>query len=143
MYKYYQILVMLLKLDVFFFISFSLQLITLVLDPTDIEFSLTIAAIPFSIIILIVAIYALKHERHELMMAFIIGMTISLAYFSYKLYRFYNPIDMDLIANSRKFLTFFAVICLINNVFTIIMALACYQYFGKGLREKSKLIKNI
>jgi hypothetical protein len=107
MYRDHQLFLMLLKLDVFFFVAFSLQLVVLVLDPSDIEFTLTIAAIPLSVIILMLAVYALHKEKKSWMITFICGLGVGIGYFAFKLFRFYQPSQAHKYEGSRKFLTFF------------------------------------
>jgi len=51
---------MFLKLDVFFFLAFSVQFLVLVLSQHDPEFALTIAALPITLIILILAVYGVS-----------------------------------------------------------------------------------
>lgn len=57
MYRTYQIFLMVLKLDFFFFLAFSIQFVVLVLNPNDPEYALTIIAIPVTVIVLIFAVY--------------------------------------------------------------------------------------
>lgn len=45
---------MLIKLDAFFFLVFSVQFLALVLDPSDPEFALTIAALPVTVLLIII-----------------------------------------------------------------------------------------
>ena len=76
MYRSYHIFLMLLKMDVFFFLGFALQFAILVLNNNDIEKGLTIAAIPISLAILVGAVYAVVYEKKPAMMMFA-GCTIN------------------------------------------------------------------
>jgi len=60
MYRTYQILVMLLKFALYFFIAFAIQFLVLVLLTTDPEFALTIVAIVAAVFAAWVVIFAVS-----------------------------------------------------------------------------------
>ncbi|KAJ1648495.1 hypothetical protein J3B02_000160 [Coemansia erecta] len=137
-YKWHQILLTLLKLDIFFFISYSVQLATLVLRVSDPETWVQIGVvIPGSVVFLVLSFWALKVEKRRVMIIVIICLGLSPAYFIYKLVRMNVGIDKnnDPYLDSRKYLTFFIVVTLALILVTVYVSIRCYRNFGIGLKE--------
>lgn len=61
--RFWQIYIALLKFDFFFFVAFTVQFLVVVERTTNIEFRLTIIAIPITIILLILGAYWARHEN--------------------------------------------------------------------------------
>ncbi|KAF9215367.1 hypothetical protein BGZ59_001547 [Podila verticillata] len=138
MYRAYQIYLVLIKIDLFFFVGFSIQFIYLTLTKrqTDPEYWLTIVVLPITVVILYVAVYAVRHESRRWMTAFLFAMHGGVAYFIFKVVRMWVG-DQDQIgkyAGVRYFLTLFASLCLIAILATIVNAAVCFRNFGKGLK---------
>ncbi|KAJ3207965.1 hypothetical protein HDU67_007107 [Dinochytrium kinnereticum] len=133
MFRAYQIFLMLLKLDVFFIFGFGIQFLVLIIVPSDPEFALTIAAIPVLMTFLALAVYAVRREDKWIMGLFMFGLLMGLVYFLFKLFRIYTQIEKYQF--TKRYLTFFACICLLMVSLTFGVALYCYRSFGKGLKQ--------
>ena len=84
-YGHYQIFECLLKFDVFFWVGFSIQWISLVLvKNSDFEFYATIIALPISILLLVEGHLAARHENRWMMYGFMVGCVAGCAYFAFK-----------------------------------------------------------
>ncbi|KAI4216652.1 MAG: hypothetical protein LQ351_001141 [Letrouitia transgressa] len=134
-YLTFQIYIALLKFDFFFFLGFTIQFVVVVVDHTNIEFYLTIAAIPVTIIILFMAALFTRKETTPGMVSVIILYIAGLAYFLFKLVRMYQPGPRQHLYNPvRRPLTTFAVITVILIIMTIVNACMCTANFGRGLK---------
>ncbi|KAL9103597.1 MAG: hypothetical protein Q9163_001361 [Psora crenata] len=135
-YLTYQIYIALLKFDFFFFLGFTIQFIVIVAskNTSDVEFALTIAAVPVTIVLLLLAGYFTRKENKLGMAAIIILYFAGLAYFLFKLVRMYqNTSRAMLYMPARKSLTTFAVLTIILIILTIINAIICATNFQTGL----------
>ncbi len=101
---------------------------------TDSEFGLTIAAIPITIAILLLAAFFTRREI-KLGMAFtILVYFAALGYFFFKLIRIYQPGYRDHYVAVQRSLTAFAVLTILLIILTIINAFVCMNNFGAGLK---------
>ncbi|KAK9476521.1 hypothetical protein V1514DRAFT_354238 [Lipomyces japonicus] len=134
-YLYFQIFITLLKLDFFFFLGFTIQFIVIVLNTKDVEFGLTIAVIPATILILYLSQLSVRHELKYGTSLSIFFFFAGMAYFLFKLVRMYQPSQSFKYVAARKSLTVFAVITLFLIVITIINIIICASNFDKGLKQ--------
>ncbi|KAF9428776.1 hypothetical protein BGZ94_001096 [Podila epigama] len=138
MYRAYQIYLVLIKVDLFFFVGFSIQFIYLTLTKRDAdpEYWVTIVVLPITVAILYVAVYAVRHESRRWMTAFIVAMHGGVAYFIFKVVRMYvgDEDQKKKYYGVKYFLTLFATLCLITILATIFNAAVCFRNFGKGLK---------
>ncbi|KAG0001312.1 hypothetical protein BGZ79_004824 [Entomortierella chlamydospora] len=141
MYRAYQIYLVLIKVDLFFFVGFSIQFVYLTLTRRsgDPEYYLTIIVLPLTMPILYSAVYAVRHESRRWMTSFIVAMLCGVAYFVFKVVRMYVGDKVDNYKGINRFLTLFATLCLVTILATIANAAVCFRNFGKGL--KSQIIK--
>lgn len=87
MYAIYQVYECLVKFDVFFWVGFSVQFIWLVLSDTkdtQVEYYITCAAIPFSLVLLVEGHLAARYENKWMMATFMLGCVGAMVYFVYK-----------------------------------------------------------
>lgn len=108
-YFYYEIFACLLKFDFFFFVGFSIQLLIINLNFSDVEAWLTLAAIPIAIIFIILAVWSTRHEVHWLQAVFDVVILAGGGYFGFKLWRIWDHDTKQLYENDRVSLTIFGM----------------------------------
>lgn len=124
--------------DVFFFVGFTLQFVLVVLQTKDIEFALTVAVLPITIVTLILAIVSVRKEFKVGVMIFIFLCFPSMAYFLFKLIRLYTAegVKKARFERSRKTLTVFAAITIVFLILTVLSSVKCLMNFGIGLKDR-------
>jgi len=85
-----QVYIALLKFDIFFFVSFSVQFLVMVEGTSTLEFILTIVALVITFPILFFAGFAAKRESVTAMCCTIFLYFAAMAYFLFKLVRMYD-----------------------------------------------------
>ncbi|KAJ3020971.1 hypothetical protein HKX48_009444 [Thoreauomyces humboldtii] len=133
MYRTYQIFLTFLKLDIFFVLGFGIQFLVLVIQPSDPEFAITIAAIPIMLVVFVVAAYGLKRENVWMMRLFCLGLLAAVAYFIFKLVRIH--VRKEQYQYTKNYLTFFACLSLAVVMTTFVISILCYRNFGQGLEQ--------
>jgi len=109
MFRFYQVYLVLIKVDFFFFVGFSIQFIylTLTKGSEDPEYWLTIIVLPLTIVILYIAVYAVRHESRKWMATFFLAMFCGIVYFIFKVIRMYIGPKVRNYEGVNKFLTLF------------------------------------
>ncbi|OCH96575.1 hypothetical protein OBBRIDRAFT_743369 [Obba rivulosa] len=136
MYANYQIFLCLVKFDLFFWIGFSVQFIWLVLSAHNVEFYLTYAALPLSIVVLIEGHLAARHENKYMMITFMTGCAAAMVYFMYKLVKVLRLKDTSTFNEVWKSLTTFSVIAILLLIATVVFAGLVMNAFGRGLKNQ-------
>ncbi|CAG8614728.1 10380_t:CDS:10, partial [Ambispora leptoticha] len=134
-YKMYQIFIMLLKFDIFFFVGFTVQFLVLLINrgnALDSVIEHIVLSTVASTAMLIVAFWGVQTERKFLMYAFMVGCLGTEGYIISKL------VDVaqypEKYIGTRIFVTFFLCCVLILGVATFIISFACLRNFNKGLK---------
>jgi len=134
LYVHYQILACLMKFDVFFWCGFSIQLIWMVLQSTNVEYYITVAALPASLVVLISGHLGARYENKPLMYAFMLSCVGACGYFTFKLFRIISQRQDPNIRPVFKTLTAFAALAITFLIATFVWSCIVLSNFGSGLK---------
>jgi len=134
LYVHYQILACIMKFDVFFWCGFSIQLIWMVLQPTNAEYYITVAALPASLVVLLAGHLGARYESRPLMYAFMLSCVGACGYFTFKLFRIVSQRDDQAIKPVFKTLAAFAALAITFLVATFVWSCIVLSNFGAGLK---------
>ncbi len=122
-----------LEFDFFVFCAYCIQLVMIVLTGMNAERVITIIAPIFSLVVLVLAWWSVRHENRTGMYLFMLGLSGALTYFSYKIYRIWEFKD-GLYKEVYRSLTIFSILSILLLVITYAIAVRCLLNFGRGLR---------
>ena len=108
---------------------------------TDVETYVTAAAIPVTIILLILAAVFVRNENKPGMVFTITLCFGALSWFLFKLVRIYQKETKQAYSAVQRSLTAFAVITILLLILTIANAIICTMNFGSGLKGHLKASK--
>ncbi|KAG8937316.1 hypothetical protein FRC03_002756 [Tulasnella sp. 419] len=134
MFRYYQVLIVLLKFDFFMFTATTMQLLILVLARNGAEFPITIIAIPIVLVLLAACVYAVKYEVKWIMIISLILMLPAQAYFVYKFVRLWMPESRERYAATRGTLAVSTIVSFIMLLSTFVVGIRCFADFDKDLK---------
>jgi len=136
--RMYHAFLVLLKLDVFFFIGFSVQYLVLVLRNNSSISEIYIhglLAFPATFALLIVAYIAIHQESRVLMSMSLIGLSVGIGYMITKLVDLATNQTHNKFLGARKSLAWFESFTLFLAILTYILAILNFSLFGLGFRE--------
>ncbi|KAI0034928.1 hypothetical protein K488DRAFT_83530 [Vararia minispora EC-137] len=136
MFAHYQIFQCLVKFDLFFWISFCVQFVGLILPKSDWEYYLTIIALPLSIVLVIEGYLAARYENKWMMVSFLTGCSGGLVYFTYKFVKVQIQSKQPQFQDVYQSLTTFSLISIILLIVTIAYAVIVWRNFGRGLKAQ-------
>jgi len=134
MFRYYQVMIVLLKFDYFAFTGVTMQLLILVVERDSTQFVLTLIALPIVLVLLIACGVAVAKEIKWLMLTSMGLMLTSEAYFIYKFVKMFVRGSRNEYVTTRKTLGVFLIGSFLLLLFTFCVSVKCFRDFDKGLK---------
>eukprot|EP00833_Pecoramyces_ruminatium_P005833 jgi/Orpsp1_1/1179865/evm.model.c7180000071108.1 len=148
--KLYQILISLLKIDIFLFTTFAMQYVVLVvfyIQNEDLYVKILNCSLIFVIFLMpFVGFWATKKEDYKLMFIFVVLLSVSIGYMVFSI--------IDIIANKKEknekggsgryrncenSLSFACITSLVVGLITFVLALINFKNFPKGLKKDKSI----
>ncbi|KAI9025691.1 hypothetical protein DFJ74DRAFT_665259 [Hyaloraphidium curvatum] len=140
MYRWYEVLLVCLKFDVFFGLAYAVQYVILQVAPNEPEFWATVFAMPVFLGIVMLGIWGVRKEDLVVAVTFFVAILLCVAYFVFQLVQVLSPSQYARFEYTWKYLTFFASISLFFLCLTLATLVVCLTNFGQGL---SKLVSGV
>ena len=147
MYRWYHTFILILQVDIFFYLGFSIQFIVLVLaDENSTEsgilnsngrIQIAIHAgigIATAFALYFIGSISVKRENDKLFYAFFIGTIATLGYFLWKLSQIMDPSQANRFRSVQKSLTYFTFMCISLALGSLGVGGFVKSNFGNGLR---------
>ncbi|PLB49777.1 hypothetical protein P170DRAFT_409379 [Aspergillus steynii IBT 23096] len=133
-YWTFQILISILKFDVFFFLGFMVQAVVIQTERADLAWRMTIVVIPLSCVLLWVTASSVRHESRTWTLAVFASHIALEAFFVWWFERIFSQRSYEDFFPARKSLALFGGLSSFLSLATIIMIYMCFKNFGKGLK---------
>eukprot|EP00732_Lithocolla_globosa_P004833 Lithocolla_globosa_v1_NODE_4632_length_1397_cov_20.994784.p1 type:complete len:420 gc:universal NODE_4632_length_1397_cov_20.994784:1347-88(-) len=139
LYRMYQVMLVLLKLDLFFFVGYAIQWVFLV-NSDVYEGILTGIAMVVAALLVPVIMSGLQREDKTISGFCIFAFVVAIVYFSYKLNRANNLTfpDEEYYCGYTRTLTGAAILCLVAMIISLFVMCWCVYNFNQGLRDHFK-----
>ncbi|KAJ2759423.1 hypothetical protein H4S06_002236, partial [Coemansia sp. BCRC 34490] len=108
---------------------------------TDPEFAITVAFVPFTLLVLSLAFWALRRESPAGMWVFVFLLCASTAYFVFKCARMYDPKQRVKYASQIPMMTYYTIVSLVFMAATLHQSIMCLANFGYGLKERIEITR--
>ncbi|KAJ3236565.1 hypothetical protein HDU81_010661 [Chytriomyces hyalinus] len=135
----YHIYMMLLKIDVFFFVSFVVQYVLLAFPEDGIPKTVTAIFSPIGVVaLLFIAYYAVTRESNLLMTFLLIGLSGGIGYLVDRVIDIWTVSDITRYKSCKISLTMFTTVTILVSLATFGVAVLNFLNFGKGLMTALK-----
>ncbi|KAJ3108982.1 hypothetical protein HDU97_009715 [Phlyctochytrium planicorne] len=144
--KVYHIYVMLLKLDIFFFLGFILQYSILVYWANDNRsanfYAYTFGGPVLAVILLFIAYFSVVRESNVMMTINLVCLSGAVGFLISRMVDIWTTTDNKKYASSKTSLSVFTLLTLALSICTFVVAILNFRNFGKGLMTALSRTKN-